>query len=383
MELFITAIYFILGGFCLMYIIIIVWFTFGWFSTNEYLPLREKHKTKVSVIIPARNEENNIIDCLNDLINQNYPKDLFEIIIIDDDSTDKTKYLVNDFINSHPEKEILLLSSENTSIPFKGKKQAIKAAVSISRGELIITSDADCRMGKKWILTIASFFESQKVKMIIGPVCFHNDDSVFKKLQNLEFLSLIASGAGATKISHPLMCNGANLAFSKSAYNKVMEKGEIDNFTSGDDIFLMLKIKDNYGSSTIKFLKNNNAIVYTEAKNTIKEFFYQRIRWVSKSRGYTSLSLIFTSLIIYIFNYLLLVGAILCFFLPQFIPFILILFLIKCIIDLPILYGITKFVKRKRLLLFFLPLQLIYILYISVIGFVGNFLKFEWKGRGN
>ena len=217
--------------------------------------------------------------------------------------------------------------------------------------------------------------------MIIGPVCFHKDNSTFKKIQNLEFLSLIVSGAGAAKISHPIMCNGANLAFSKSAYSKVMTNEKEENFISGDDIFLMLKIKRKYGSQAIHFLKSYDAIVYTEAKNTFKDFFDQRIRWVSKSRGYSSISLILTSLIIYIFNYFLLAGAILSFFFPELISYTLILFLIKCIIDLPILFGITKFVKRKKLLFFFLPLQLIYILYISIIGFVGNFLKFEWKGR--
>lgn len=364
-----------------MYVILIGWFTYGWFSMGEYFPLREKYKTKLSVIIPARNEENNIINCLDDLIKQDYPKNLFEIIIVDDDSTDKTEEIVNRFITNNPEKEIKLISSKNAKISFRGKKQAIKAAVSVSKGDLIITTDADCRMGKKWLSTIATYFESQKAKMIICPVCFHKDNSVFKKIQNLEFLSLIASGAGSAKISHPIMCNGANLAFSKSAYNKVMTNRKKDNFISGDDIFLMLNIKKNYGSPAIRFLKSYDAIVYTEAKKSFKEFFDQRIRWVSKSRGYSSISLILASLIIYIFNYLLLVGLILSFFFTEFISFTIILFLIKCIIDLPILAGITKFVKRKNLLLFFLPLQLIYILYISVIGFIGNFLKFEWKGR--
>ncbi len=364
-----------------MYVILIGWFTYGWFSMVEYFPLREKYKTKLSVIIAARNEERNIVNCLNDLIKQDYPKNLFEIIIIDDNSTDKTANIVNDFINSNPEKEITLISSKNSNIPFQGKKQAIKTAVSVSKGDFIITTDADCRMGKKWLSTIAAYFESHQVKLIIAPVCFHKNNSAFKKLQNLEFLSLIASGAGSAKISHPIMCNGANLAFSKSAYNNVQSEGKKDNFTSGDDIFLMLKIKRKYGSRAIHFLKSYDAIVYTEAKNTFKEFFNQRIRWVSKSRGYSSMSLILTSLIIYIFNYLLLVGAILSFFFPEFISFTIILFFIKCIVDLPILAGITKFVKRQKLLFFFLPLQLIYILYISVIGFIGNFMKFEWKGR--
>ena len=364
-----------------MYVILIGWFTYGWFSMGEYFPLREKYKTKLSVIIAARNEENNIVNCLNDLIKQDYPKDLFEIIIVDDDSSDKTVNLINDFISNESETQITLITSKKAKISFQGKKQAIKTAVSVSKGDFIITTDADCRMGKKWLSTIAKYYETQNIKMIICPVCFHKDNSVFKKIQNLEFLSLIASGAGSAKISHPIMCNGANLAFSKSAYNNVTSEGKEDNFTSGDDIFLMLKIKRKYGSQAIQFLKSYDAIVYTEAKKTIKEFIGQRIRWVSKSRGYSSTSLILTSLIIYIFNYFLLLGVILSFFFPEFISFTIILFLIKCIIDLPILAGITKFVKRKNLLLFFLPLQLIYILYISIIGFVGNFMKFEWKGR--
>ena len=167
MELFITAFYILFGGFCLMYVILIGWFTYGWFSMVEYFPLREKYKTKLSVVIPSRNEERNIVNCLNDLIKQDYPKELFEIIIIDDDSTDKTANIVNDFINNNPEKEITLISSKNSKIPFQGKKQAIKTAVSVSKGDFIITTDADCRMREKWLSTIAAYFESQKIKMII------------------------------------------------------------------------------------------------------------------------------------------------------------------------------------------------------------------------
>ncbi|MCK4361341.1 MAG: glycosyltransferase [Bacteroidales bacterium] len=368
---------------CFAYVFVILAFTYGWVRLEKFVLSDKEPKTKVSIIIPARNEEQNITDILYDLLKQSYPKNLFEIIVVDDFSTDNTKNLIKDFINSNPGLKIKLITTESGSPQISGKKQAIKTGLKNSSAELIVTTDADCRVSKNWLSTIIDFYEKKHPKMIVGPVCFLNDNKWFKKLQSLEFLSLIASGAGAIEIGLPIMCNGANLAYQKQAFDEVNGFETKNEFVSGDDVFLLLKIRKKWGSSAINFLKNSDAVAYTGAKKSFREFISQRIRWVSKSSGYTDFSITTTALVVYLFNLGLLAGFVFGLFYYELLPVVLIMFIVKLVIDLPILVGITKFVRRRKLLWNYLPLQIIYVIYISFMGIFGNFLKFEWKGRKN
>jgi cellulose synthase/poly-beta-1,6-N-acetylglucosamine synthase-like glycosyltransferase len=368
---------------CLAYAFVILAFTYGWFRLEKFVLSDKEPKTKVSIIIPARNEEQNITDILYDLLKQTYPKNLFEIIVVDDFSTDTTRNLIKDFINSNPDLKVKLITSEIGSPQISAKKQAIKSGLKNSSGELIVTTDADCRVNKNWLSTIIDFYEKKYPKMIVGPVCFVNENTWFKKLQSLEFLSLIASGAGAIEIGLPIMCNGANLAYQKQAFYEVNGFKTKNEFVSGDDVFLLLKIKKKWGSSAITFLKNSDAVVYTGAKKSFWEFISQRIRWVSKSSGYTDFSIITTALVVYLFNFGLLAGFVLGLFYYELLPVVLIIFIVKLVIDLPVLVGITKFIRHRKLLWNYLLLQIIYVIYISFMGIIGNFLKFKWKGRKN
>ncbi|MCK4289004.1 MAG: hypothetical protein KAW86_07360, partial [Bacteroidales bacterium] len=169
----------------------------------------------------------------------------------------------------------------------------------------------------------------------------------------------------------------------KQAFDEVNGFETKNEFVSGDDVFLLLKIRKKWGSSAINFLKNSDAVAYTGAKKSFREFISQRIRWVSKSSGYTDFSITTTALVVYLFNLGLLAGFVFGLFYYELLPVVLIMFIVKLVIDLPILIGITKFVRRRKLLWNYLPLQIIYVIYISFMGIFGNFLKFEWKGRKN
>lgn len=361
-----------------MYSLLILYFTFSWMKIPPYKKKTSPFKTRVSVVIPVRNESSNIIRCLQSITLQDYPAELFEIIICDDSSTDDTVSVIKEHILSQTQHQIKLLELSYKNLIFK--KQAITEAISIASGELIITTDGDCITNTKWISSIVSFFEEKKCVMIAGPVLFNNEKGMLNHLQSLEFMSLVASGLGSISGNFPVMCNGANLAYTRDAFN--MAGGYTNNtrYASGDDIFLLLKIKKLFPGK-IGVIKSANAVVYTNAQKNIKNFLSQRMRWVSKSRGYRSFPVVSTSVIIYLSNFLILSGGILSFFSNKIFTVFIILSIAKCIVDLPILISITGFAKRRNLLMYYLPLQIFYVIYVSLIGIAGNFAAYTWKGR--
>lgn len=370
---------FLLIFFGMVYFVIIFIYTFGWYRLKTFINPELIPDTNVSIVVPARNEEINIGNLLNDLIQQNYPKDKYEIIIIDDNSTDNTAEIVTSFIKDHLEYNIKIihLSKENPEAAYK--KKAITKAIEASKGELIITTDADCTVNKNWLLSFVFFYQTEKPQMIVGPVSYHNELSFFEKLQSFEFLSLIAITAGAIRIRRPIMCNGANLAYEKSAFTELGGFGN-DKFSSGDDVFLLLKIKKYFGNKSVRFLKNLDAIVYTEPKKTIKDFIHQRIRWASKNKGYDA-KILFVSFTVYMVNLLVITGLLMALVYPMILKLVIAFMFIKMFIDLPILFGITKFVNQRKILFYAFPMLILYPIYIIITGALGIIGNYRWKGR--
>jgi cellulose synthase/poly-beta-1,6-N-acetylglucosamine synthase-like glycosyltransferase len=360
------------------YALLIIAYTFGWFSIRTWKRSGGKPTTKVSVIVPARNESENITSCLESIIAQTFPVSLYEIIIVDDSSDDNTVEVVKAFINKSSLNNIRLIELSDKNI--HGKKQVISEAISVSNGDLIITTDADCSVSENWISSIVEYYERYKPAMIAGPVCFTEGRNLFQQMQGLEFLSLISSGAAAMQLRMPIMCNGANLAYEKKAFIEAGEYDANNKYTCGDDIFLMLALKKT-AKRKIAFIKCRDAIVHTPAQLTMKDFTNQRRRWASKSRGYTDAVIISVALLVFLFNLSLIASAVLAIFSKAFLPVFLIGFIIKIALDFPMLLGITSFVKQKKLLLFYFPLQLVYPFYIIFTACFGMFGKFEWKKR--
>ena len=362
------------------YAILIASITIGWwrlkkFQNNEPIP-----GVKVSIVVAVRNEILNIDALLKSLFQQDYPQDLYEIIIVDDDSDDETARLVEEFISRHTGTKNLKLITLNKN-DGSGKKAAIDKGIKASRGKLIVITDADCTAGSKWISTLASFFEKYKPQMILGPVRITDGGSVFSKLQSLEFMSLISSAAGSSSAGFPLMANGANMAFTRQAYESC--GGFMGNlkYPSGDDIFLMMSIKKKFGANAIRFLRSEDAIVNTPAIQGVKSFFQQRLRWVSKSRGYTAPLLIAASITVFLMNSWLVVTAFPAFFFPDFLKLFLILYVLKLLVDLPLMVSFGRFQRSMSLLWLFPLMELLNTVYTLVIGIAGNIGKYEWKGR--
>lgn len=354
------------------YSILILALLVGWNRINTFNDLIPQQETKISVIIPVRNEAPNIPGLIKALKLQDYPRVLYEVIFIDDHSTDTTEEIIRLCIKDRPEFSL----RQN---PGEGKKDALNEGIRHSKGEMIITTDADCQSGQKWISSLASFYEQENADMIIGPVVLNDGPGIFQDLQALEFLSLTGSAGGSTGIKKPILCNGANLAIKKSSIHQSGNHLKKE-YASGDDMFMLHYLKKKSGMK-ISFIKSEHAIVSSGTQPDLRSLWNQRKRWTSKSRGYRDSDTVITSVIVFVTNLSLLVTLILAIMMPELVLVFLVLFCIKVIPDFLFLRKISCFFKKRHLLRLLLPMQILYFLYVSVIGIAGNIGKFRWKDR--
>ncbi|WP_448635957.1 glycosyltransferase family 2 protein [Pedobacter panaciterrae] len=245
---------------------------------------------------------------------------------------------------------------------------------------MIITTDADCRMGPDWLKTIIQFYEAGNYKMISSPVAYFQEKSFFERAQSLEFLYLIGLGASTIGNKQPSTCNGANLAYEKEAFYEVGGFKGIDDLASGDDELLLHKIAARFDNN-VGFLKNRDAIVYTHAKPTLKEFIQQRKRWASKSTRYKNKSIIVLGVCIWLFNLSVLMNLGIGLFIGFYFKLAVFQILAKIIVEFLFLYDVTGFARRRKLLLLLPVLNILHMIYIVYIGIAGNSGKYNWKGR--
>ncbi len=308
----------------------------------------------VSVIVPCRNEEQNISRLLNSLHLQDYPGDLFEVIVVNDNSTDKTYEVANQY---HGIQKLRIINNKG-----KGKKSAIRDGISIALGRLIITTDADCYMGESWVSIIASYYQEHNPDMIICPVRLESGAGFFSRFQDLEFLSLQGITAGSALSGKPIMCNGANLAFGKETYLRHSTDLH-DEINSGDDIFLLHSLKCER-NSIILWIESPEAIVTAKASATPGSFLQQRKRWISKSAFYTDRDTILTGILtfsIILLEISYLIGSLIN---PILLAGYLLIFLLKSIPDFLIIRNTAGRYGKSGLLRWFLPSQVVYPFYV-------------------
>jgi len=360
-------------GLFIPYSILILYYRAGWLQTPVFNPKEDESNIKISVIIPARNEEENIGNLLRSIQSQSYPAHLFEVIVIDDDSNDKTFEIATGF--SFVKTIRLQLNGLNSY-----KKKAIETGIAIANGEIIITTDADCIVPEHWLRTIAQFKKETDATFIAAPVVINEEKSFLQIFQALDFLVLQGITAASVQKRIHNMCNGANLAYEKKAFYEVGGFEKIDALASGDDMLLMQKIALRYPEN-IFYLLTQDVIVKTTPAKKWKEFFNQRIRWASKATIYNDLKITGALLLVYAFNLALLILVIAGFWFHfLWLGFLLIL-LFKSAIEYFFIAPVFKFYKKTYLLKLFLFFQPVHILYTVIAGWLGSFGSFEWKGR--
>lgn len=359
-----------------LYLLVVAYLVSGWLRLKTPVYTIAGFKTRVTVLIAARNEEQNIAATIEGLLAQDYPKGLTEIIIADDHSTDSTA----EIIGSYADRGVKLLQLTDTTILNSYKKKAISEAIAQSTGELMVATDADCQMGPEWLSTIVDFYESYNPVMISAPVTYFKESSFFERLQTLEFSFLIGIGASFIGNGKASTCNGANFAYRKDVFYKVGGFKGIDSLASGDDELLLQKVAAVF-PGRIGFLKDNNAIVYTYAKPNLSSFMQQRRRWASKSTSYKDKKVVALAVGIWLFNVSLIVSLIGGFFSPYLWDLLLSEMLCKIFFETLFLTLVLGFFKRLKLLPMVLVLSPIHILYVVFIGAIGNTSKYAWKGR--
>jgi cellulose synthase/poly-beta-1,6-N-acetylglucosamine synthase-like glycosyltransferase len=323
--------------------------------------------TFVSVVVACRNEQKNLPALLNSIAHQNYPEYLFEVIIIVDNSTDKTFEIAEGFTGIS---NILTLYNKG-----KGKKQALRTGITAAKGNLVITTDADCRMGTDWIRTIASFFEESSPDMIICPVQIESTRGLFGRFQELEFISLQGITAGCALLNNPTMCNGANLAFKRERYFNHTEDLH-DEINSGDDIFLLHSLKKD-NEAKIEWLESTAALVTTESASSFASYIKQRKRWISKGKAYKDRSTIFLAIATFIAILLQVVYLAGVFIMPSLIAVFLVIFLLKSVPDFLILNNTCTRYNNTSLIKWFLPCQLLYPFYVLMVVFYSLIFRRE------
>src|SRR5690606_28290716 len=247
-------------------------------------------------LIAARNEEANIGRTLLDILAQQFPRELLEIIVIDDHSTDGTSAVVGSF-----SAQGVRLLKLNESKPLNSyKKKAITEGIAIATGDIIVTTDADCRMGPKWLATVVGYMEANQYALVSSPVVYSEERSFFEELQTLEFLYLIGLGAAGIGNGNPTTCNGANLAYRRDVFFEMGGFKGIDNLASGDDELFLHKVAEKYAHK-IGFCKSRDAVVFTDAKPDLASFISQRKRWASKSTKYKDKKVVALGVAIWLF----------------------------------------------------------------------------------
>jgi cellulose synthase/poly-beta-1,6-N-acetylglucosamine synthase-like glycosyltransferase len=339
-------------------------------------PGHSRAKPPVAVIVPARNEEDHIEACLQHLADQKYPHNRYQIIVVDDDSSDKTKPLTIQLAQRTDRIRYL------ESMPLRGditpKKAALLTGIRASSAEIIVTTDADCTMSDRWLSTMISGFNPD-VAAVLSWLLIKTDHRLLAQLEFFDSFAFVAVGAAFIGLNRPVLANGANFAYRKNSFQAINGFNKIGTWGSGDDDLLLQKIAGKT-ENQIRFITDSNAIVYTQPCSSWRCFFRQRIRWASKSRAYRKdIKYIGTFCFIVYFTLLLGIPLHLLFGL-QLWPYLL-LAGTKLITDYYLIFHALKKIEKPVRLSVFVLAECLQILYLPPVAIGGMIGRYKWKER--
>lgn len=357
----------------LSYVVLVFGLITGWIKAmGMTVPGVVKEKF-ISVIVAFRNEEAAIGNLISDLQQQEYPRDKFEVVLINDHSEDNSVGVINEALRGP-------ISSKLLNNASTGKKSALTKGIRHANGVIMVTTDADCRMGKDWLRSINNSFHDDTVRMTFAPVRFQSDDSRFSSMQAIEFSSLIGSGAATAAFGFPTLCNGANLAFTKDAFTETGGYEGNEHIASGDDEFLMRKIEAKYPGG-IRFNNNPESLVTTAPQKTLAAFLNQRVRWAGKWRYHDGTNSKLLAVYIFLFHFSVIVLPFFVLMGDVSVYVMLGLLIAKAVVELFFLRPVCQWLGVPWSWLSFLILQLVYPLYAVGVALAALFRTPFWKGR--
>lgn len=354
---------------------------YGWKKLPVFVPGKSISLTGFSVIIPYRNEDENLPRLLKSLAELNYPPDKFEVILVNDASKDRSEIICKNFQIDFPEMTIKLL--ENFRKSASPKKDAVNTGIKESEFDFVVTTDADCVVPGNWLGGFDQTIQQTNSALIAGPVGFIQESgkkkALFQSFEEMDFMSLQSTTIGSFGIEKPFMCNAANLCYEKKAFLEHAGFSENEKIASGDDVFLLQKFVEK--GIKISFLKSSNLIVQTKFQESLRELVYQRIRWAAKASAYKSTFAKFTGIIVFLMNFLLIIFAGMAFFELVSYQYIMLIFLLKFNVDFILIYKAAKFFNSESLMRSYFWCSVVYPFFSVFVAIFSLFGSYEWKGR--
>lgn len=345
------------------------WVVFHLLKIHENQNSYNKNTLHVSILIAVRNEAPNIIMLINQILSQSYS--LFELIIIDDHSTDDTLSLLKKNTNSK-------VKWYQLPVDKKGKKEAIKFGLTKCNYPWVILTDADAKHEKDWLVSYISKMTDEAI--IVAPVFINiNQSNFFQHFQQLDYAAMQYLTIASIIAKKPFLCSGANMAIPKNRaielYNTIQT-----SFPSGDDVFLLHKHVELKGNVILNLLPSS--VVFVPSTKSFVNFLQQRLRWASKAKYYKNTVALLISLLIFLLNFCLLVGIVWSIFYLPLLKIIFAFYFIKMFIDLPLFSIGNKIIPlHKKWYLYYPLVSLTYFLYISTIAILSLIVPIKWKNR--
>lgn len=365
----------------ILYAILIIALAIGFQNVKVFQPENRTSKTTFSVIIPFRNEKENLSILLKSITELNYPKNLVEFIFVDDASTDASVAVIEKVLDAISQKneinrtDMKVIKNKRTSN--SPKKDAITTAVSLAKNNWIVTTDADCIVPENWLKTLDNYITQEQPKMVVAPVNYLAEKNSLEQFQLLDFMSLQGTTIGGFGLGIPFLCNGANLAYKKEVFLQLNGFDGNNNIASGDDIFLFEKFLKT-DKNAVQFLKSKDAIVHTFPVKNWKNLINQRVRWAAKT---SNLKLVIAKLIGFLVL-LVNLSIVCCVFLVDNIFIILATLLCKLLTDLVLFIPALNFYNHKKTLYKWYLFSAIFYPFFSVFIVIKSvFTTYNWKGR--
>lgn len=365
----------------LLYSLVVLLFALGLVLPQKG---RNSSRPKVSIIIAARNEEDNIGNILQDLVYQTYPPDHYEVIVANDGSSDATAAEVEKFSLEHDNFKHVHV----TNVPpgYSPKKYALDIAVRHSQHEIILTTDADCRVGSRWIESMVSYFMPQ-VGFVIGFSQFGRKgarQNLLEKLQAFDFMQLMGAAAGTCNLGYPLAATGQNLGYRRRAFQRVGGFKKVAHRVSGDDV-LMLQLIRKYTHFKVAFAADPASFAVSQPQPDLRSLVNQRKRWASNGSYQLHLNIPFFLYLLLVFlnSFILLIGLPLAFVTGIAISPLLLCLAAKASAELLFAMLNAKAFKRIDLLKYFPVWFFVQVPYIVSMGILGSLGNFNWKERNH
>lgn len=329
---------------------------------------RSEHRPFVTVLLAARNEEGTIGRCLGSLRAQTYPPELYEILVIDDGSTDRTGEIATEVAQQASNVRLLRLRSGGH------KPTALAAGIAQARGEVLLATDADCIVPQGWIGSMVKHF-NETTDFVAGPVVERPGQGLISELSRIEFLGLMGVAAGLIGSGTPIFCNGANIAYRKEAFT---EAGGFGAGHASDDEALLQRIHHRNPGSVV-FSVDPESVVITDPPETFREFWLQRVRWSSKRRVYDRKSVLAIPVALYCFFLLYLLTAVACIGTSELLPFLLAATIVKVVLEITVLHGTARLLRQPILWSRVFLAELGHVPYIVFAALQGQAGMFRWK----